>query len=96
MSIPKSLQPILWSKKVSLLDKKKDRNYIIHQVMSRGSLKHVRWLMDVYGIKMVRRVFLQHPQRVYSPSALNFSSKFIVEVAKVRPHKYVQNPPRNS
>lgn len=96
MSIPKSLQPILWSKKVSRLDKKKDQDYIIHQVLSRGTLKQMRWLLDIYGLKTVRRVFLQRPQRSYSPSALNFSSKFIVGAANVRPNKYVKDPPRNS
>lgn len=95
MSIPKSLQPILWSKQVSLLDKKKDRDYIIHQVLSRGTIAQMHWLMNTYGMKTVRRVFLQHPQRSYSPSALNFSRKFIVGSPRIRSQKYVQAPLRH-
>ena len=96
MTIPKSLQPVLWSKKISLLDKEDDKDYIIHQVLSLGDMKQVRWLMDAYGAKRVRSVFLQHPQRVYSPSAFHFCSRFIIDAPKIRAQKYVQASLRDS
>jgi len=96
MSIPKNLQSVLWSKNTSRLDLKKDREYIIHQVLSRGTLKQMQWVMRSYGRPTVRRVFENHPQRAYSQAALNFSSKFILGCKNIRTQHYVKAPLKHS
>jgi len=39
--IPQKLQPFLWSKNVRELDLKRDKNYIIPQILAFGSLKEI-------------------------------------------------------
>lgn len=63
MSIPKSLQPILWSKDISHLDVTKDQDYIVHQVLSRGTLRDVCWLAKTYGQKTILGVVVNSPKK---------------------------------
>jgi len=56
--IPKTLQSILWSASVKKLDLDSDKNYIIHQVLTYGSLEQIRWLFETYGRKTIKEVFV--------------------------------------
>jgi Cu/Ag efflux protein CusF len=47
-SIPSEFQPILWSKNIKDLDLKKDKIYIIHQILSYGNLEQIKWLFKIY------------------------------------------------
>ena len=58
MKLPKNLQPVLWSSNINKLDLNKDKYYIIHQVMSFGSLDDISWLIEVYPKKDIVGVFM--------------------------------------
>lgn len=47
--IPQDLRGVFWSKNVFSLDLQQDKNYIIHQTLMYGSLKHIDWLRSAYG-----------------------------------------------
>ena len=70
--ISKGLQPLLWSKNVAKLDLRRDQNYNIHQVLSYGDLKHLRWLFNVYKISAIRSVFIKSPQKIYQRAIFYF------------------------
>jgi len=76
--IPQEFQPILWSVNVKNLDLKKDKNYIIHQVLSYGTIDQIRWLFKVYRKETIKKVFLRHPQNIYSPSELHFIKNILL------------------
>lgn len=78
--IPPSFQGILWSKNVQDLDLEKDKVYIIHQVLSFGSLKQIKWLFKVYGSEKIRRAFLESPKKIYSAAVFNFVKNFILDL----------------
>lgn len=91
IGIPESFQGILWSKNIKNLDLKRDKAYIIHQVLSYGTLEQIRWLLKVYGKKEVRKVFEEAPMRVYCPSTFNFIKNIILGLKRktIPSEKYV-------
>lgn len=92
--IPLELQPILWSKNVKDLDLEKDKNYIIHQILSYGNLKQIRWLFKVYKREEIKKVFLEFPKKIYQPAVFYFVKKFVLKLRKkkLKEEKYVKNP----
>jgi hypothetical protein len=76
------LQPILWSKDIKELDLTKDRIYITHQVLSCGTLSHIRWLFRVYSKKTIRMIFLNHHKKIYQPPVFYFIKNFILDLKK--------------
>lgn len=78
---------------ISKLDLKKDRAYIVNQVLSYGTLDEIRWLMKAYGEKTVREVFLTQPIKVYTPSAFRFS-QLLLGVSGIMADRYDQTLPR--
>ncbi|MEW6104443.1 MAG: hypothetical protein AB1630_11635 [bacterium] len=87
------LQGILWSKNIKKLDLEKDRVYIIHQVLSYGSLKQIKWLFRVYKKGEIKDVFLKYPKKVYIPCVFNFVKNFILELSRKKLHdeKYIKD-----
>lgn len=81
--IPESFQGILWSVNVKNLDLRKDKVYIIHQVLMYGTLRQIKWLFRVYGKETIRKVFLKDPQRIYNPPAFFFSKNFILGLKNI-------------
>ena len=75
---PTSLQGILWSKNIKNLDLEKDKIYIIHQVLSYGSLEQIKWLFNIYKRKEIQEVFLKYPKRIYTPASFNFIRRIIL------------------
>ncbi len=92
MKIPKRLQPILWSKNTDKLSPKDDKNYIIHQILMYGDLKSIKWLFDTYSRGEVAEVFINHPKKVYTPSAFNFTKDIVLGLGgtKFKEDKYVR------
>jgi len=80
MEIPENLQPILWSKDVHELSLEEDKSYIIHQVLMYGSLADIKWLLDTYPPREVKRIFIEHPKKLYTPQAFNFVKNFILKI----------------
>ena len=80
--IPLSFQGVLWSKLVNNLDPDKDKDYIIHQILSYGDLEQIRWLKRQYSEKELKKVFLDKPQKIYTPAAFNFVKNYILRLEK--------------
>jgi hypothetical protein len=80
MKVPKSLQPVLWSVRTEELDLKEDKVYIIHQILSFGNLKELRWLFRNYSIKEIKEVFLKYPIKVYRPQSFNFVNQVLLKI----------------
>lgn len=92
MIVPASLQGILWSKNTKKLDLQKDKIYIIHQVLSAGSLKEVRWLFRTFARKEIVSVFKKFPQKIYTKSKFNFVKNFVLRIsAQLDEKKYLKN-----
>ena len=91
-TIPPDFQPILWSINVKDLNLKRDKIYIIHQILSYGTLDQIRWLFKVYKREEVREVFLKFPKRLYQPAVLYFVKNFILGLKskKIKEDKYVK------
>ena len=95
--IPKSLQSILWSRDINGLDFEKDKVYIINQILSLGTMEQLSWLFRVYPKSEIKRVFLEKPTKIYSPSAFNWITKIVFDNLGINlsPSAYVNNLPRN-
>ncbi|MBZ1345507.1 MAG: hypothetical protein KY055_02690 [Candidatus Nealsonbacteria bacterium] len=77
-TIPSSFQGILWSVNVKNLDLEKDKVYIIHQVLSYGTLEQIRWLFEVYSKREIKRVFEASPMKVYNFPTFNFIKNIVL------------------
>ena len=94
--VPKKLQGVLWSRDVSMLDKDKDKNYLIHQVLMYGSLEDIKWLKRTYTKDEIKQVFIQDPRKVYTKSSYNFIKNYLLKIKEKLPEsKYVKTAPRN-
>ncbi|OGD62748.1 hypothetical protein A2160_04760 [Candidatus Beckwithbacteria bacterium RBG_13_42_9] len=96
MSLPQSFQGILWSRSVAKLDLKKDKAYIVHQILSYGSLNQLRQLKKWYSLAELQEVFLREPQKVYTPAAFNFAKNYILKLEKEKVNRdfYDKTAPR--
>ena len=94
--IPSFLQPILWSCEIDHLDLKRDKPYIINQILSYGRMKDLHWLFKTYSLDTIVKVFLECPIKNYFPSRFHFVKNFILPLnnKKLDPRLYVQNTPR--
>ncbi|MBI2029433.1 hypothetical protein HYT02_03395 [Candidatus Gottesmanbacteria bacterium] len=95
MAIPKKLQPVLWSTKVDLLDSKKDKYYIIHQIFAYGSLTDIKWLFENYSKKDIIRIF-KSAFKDYRRSRFYFVKNILLDLKNWKPDEkyYVKNTPR--
>ena len=95
--IPRNLQGVLWSTPINELDLDKHKSYIIHQILMYGDFSHIQWLFNTYSKKQIQKVFLEKPQKIYTKPALNYISKYILEL-KNHPsfNKYVSTIYKNS
>ena len=71
-TLPERWQRLLWSARLEDIDLERDKVYVIHQVLAWGEPEDLSFLFKVYGGEEVRRVFLEHPKRVYTKKALRF------------------------
>jgi len=91
-TIPKSFQPILWSSNIKNLDKERDKNYIVHQVLLYGDFSDLKHLFKIYTFKEVRKVFLSSPKKIYPKPIFRLIKNFILNLNKVNldEEKYVR------
>jgi hypothetical protein len=88
--LPKDLQPVLWSIKIEDLDLKKDKIYIIHQILAFGNLKQLKWLFKNYSLNEIRKVFQKYPLKVYRPQSFNFVREILLKMkGKINEKNYV-------
>lgn len=62
MGLPKFLQSCLWSYDLSIMDKIKDKNLIITQIINYGDDKELKWLRVNYKDEEIKKV-VSHPKR---------------------------------
>ncbi|MDO8496997.1 MAG: hypothetical protein Q7S61_00440 [bacterium] len=96
MKIPGRLQSVLWSAHINHLHLEKDRYYIIHHILSFGSLDDISWLMKMYPKKEIIEVFMIS-FKDYSRSRFYFVKDAILELKYWHPDEkyYVKNISRN-
>ena len=82
--LPQNFKGILWSRKIKKLDLNKDKNYIIHQVLAYGNWNQIKWLFNTYSKGKVSQIFVNTPQKKYSPSAFNFVKNHLLGLKKVK------------
>lgn len=83
--VPKKLQGLLWSVSTDKLDLAKDRVYIIHQVLMYGDFDDIRWLFSIYPKEVIKRVFLESPQKVYTKEAFNYIKRYVLDIDREDP-----------
>jgi len=71
-SLPPFLQPALWSFKVKDLDFKRDKRYIITQILNYGNKRDVSWLLSHYSEKEIKEVLRKPSPGSWLPQVLNF------------------------
>lgn len=93
--LPKFLKGYFWSVDFDKLDLEKDKNYVIHQILSFGDLKAIKWLFRNYKRQEIIKSFLQRPTKIYRPATFNFV-KLLLDLNKpLNPRRYVINIPRD-
>lgn len=87
----KKSQGIFWSKDVSTLDFKKDKEYIIHQILQYGSLDQINWLKSIYSKDEIRKIFVKNPKKIYDPRSFNFIRHYLLNIKEnLDSSKYVK------
>lgn len=94
--VPRWLQGVLWSVKVDNLDPEEDKAYIINQVLVYGGFKELKWLFKTYPKETIRKVFINDPIKIYTPSTFNFAKEILLGLRdkKLDPYKYDRDLPR--
>ena len=86
-------QAILWSKSLKKLDLEKDKIYLVHQILAFGSLKEIPWLFKKFTKREISNIFLNYPQKVYTPASFNFVRKIVLGLKnKLDEKKYLKTP----
>lgn len=95
--IPHWLQPILWSVDVTDLDLRKNKSYIINQILSLGTLEELKWLFSTYPRQTLKEIFVKKPSKIYTPSSFNFVKNILLGLKnkKLSPKYYVKSLPRD-
>lgn len=90
--IPVRLKPILWSKNINNLDSENDKIYIIHQVLSYGSIEDIELLLKIYSMNEIRNVFVNFPKKIYTPAVFLFLKDFLLKInIQLDENNYVKN-----
>ena len=94
---PKSLQGTLWSAEVNTMDVEIDKDYIIHQVFSHGSLEEMLWILQTYSRDTIRHVFTTVPYKDYRAPRFYFIKNYLLQLHAVplNERRYGKNIPRD-
>lgn len=86
------LKPILWSKNIKNLDSENDKIYIIHQVLSYGSIEDIKLLLQIYSKNDIENVFVNFPKRIYTRPVFIFLKDFLLKInLQLDENSYVKN-----
>lgn len=95
-SIPPYLQPILKSVNINKLDVDRDKEYIIHEILSLGRMEHIHWLLKEYPLSTIKNVFTSTPYKSYRRPRYYFIKNMLLDVSENMPEShYVINTPRD-
>ena len=90
--IPVRLKPILWSKNIKSLDSENDKIYIIHQVLSYGSIEDIKLLLKIYSKNEIDNVFMNFPKKIYTRPVFLFLKDFLLKInLGLDENNYVKN-----
>jgi len=97
MKLPKRFQSVLWSVNIDHLNLDRDKYYIIHQILSFGSLDDISWLINIYPRKEIVEIFMV-AFKDYSRPRFYFVKDAILGLKYWHPDEkyYVKNIPRNT
>lgn len=84
MKLPHRLQSVLWSVNIDQLDTKKDKYYIIHQILIYGNFDDIKWMFNIYGKKTVIDIFLNHPYKNYPKNMFYFVKNYILGCKSIK------------
>lgn len=80
---------IFWDTEYNNLDINKNKKYIIHRVLSLGTMDDLRELFKIYPKSLIKNEFRKPVLGIYSPNILKFC-QFILGVNKLDNSKYVR------
>ncbi|MBI5465442.1 hypothetical protein HY946_02420 [Candidatus Gottesmanbacteria bacterium] len=94
--LPKRLQSTLWSVDINDLDLKKNKWYIVNQVLAYGSISDWQWLFKTYPREAIISVFLKKPAKIYRPERFSFAKNILLGLKSrdLIKEYYVINTPR--
>ena len=94
-AIPKNLQSLLWSADVASLDLEKHKSYIVNQALMYGTIDELQWLFTTFSKKEIRNVFINTPDKIYTPAAFYFAKTILLNIEQqLQPERYVRTFPR--
>ncbi|HCR35765.1 hypothetical protein A2130_00580 [Candidatus Woesebacteria bacterium GWC2_33_12] len=91
IKIPSKLQGILWSVPLNKIDLKVHKSYLTHQILMFGSFDDIKWLFNVYPNNDIKSIFIDKPQKIYTPEGFNFVKNFVLNLKdqNIPPKNYV-------
>ncbi len=97
LTVPKQLQPLLWSKDINHIDSDKDKTYIIHQLFAYGRLEDILWLFKTYPSRVLVRIFTTIPYKDYTAPRFYFVKNYLLGLGdrNLNERLYVKNTPRD-
>lgn len=76
---------------------KENTSDAIHQTLAFGSLDDIRSLKKTVGRETVKKLFLEHPKKIYTSSMLYFIKNFVLHITNsIDDQKYLKFTPRNT
>jgi hypothetical protein len=61
-----------------------------------ATIPEIQQLKKTIGEEKIRQIFLKHPKKIYTNSALNFITKLLLPLTKhIDKQKYLKHAPRN-
>lgn len=96
MTIPLSLQSVLWSSDIKNINLERDKIYVIHQILAYGNMKDIKWLFTVYPRSIIEHIFTSTPYKDYRRSRFYFVKEMIIGLdhKPLADSSYVKNIPR--
>lgn len=70
--LPSFLRPFLWSYDFNKIDKQKDKNIIIKNILDYGTEEATNWLRDNYTNKETQDVIRRSVRSAWSKKSINF------------------------
>jgi len=72
IKIPLRMKWLFWSYDIKSLDLKRDKKYIITQVLNHGTWEDLKWLYKAYSEKEIKAVLKRPMRGVWFEKVLNF------------------------
>lgn len=85
------LSPLIWTKEPKEIDIDKDKNLIIHHVLSMGDLQDIGLLYEIYSKKQIIDEFLKPRKGLYPEPIFKFIKIFLGIDKKLDEADYVKS-----